>query len=107
MRLFSGKIYCGECGTRLGSKFWHSNDKYKQVIWQCNRHCKKNSSCKNGLHLSDEELKAAVLSATNKLIEIKTKSSIPFMKLSEAFMILIPWKAKKQSWKVRWMSVPR
>ena len=71
VRLFSSKVYCGECGTRLGSKVWHSNDKYKQVIWQCNRHCKKNSPCKNGVHLTDEELKAAVLSATNKLIENK------------------------------------
>ena len=71
VRLFSGKVYCGECGTRLGSKVWHSTDKYKQVIWQCNKHCKKNSPCRNGMHLSDEELKAAVLSATNKLIENK------------------------------------
>lgn len=46
MRLFSGKVYCRECCTRFGSKVWHSNDKYKQVIWQCNRHCKKNSPCK-------------------------------------------------------------
>nr|WP_242826692.1 recombinase zinc beta ribbon domain-containing protein [Levyella massiliensis] len=46
MRLFSGQVYCGECGTRLGSKVWHSNDKYKQVIWQCNRHCKTRASIK-------------------------------------------------------------
>ena len=71
VRLFSGKVYCRECGTRLGSKVWHSTDKYKQVIWQCNKHCKKNSPCKNGMHLTDEELKTAVLSATNKLIENK------------------------------------
>lgn len=71
VRPFSDKVYCGECGTRLGSKVWHSNDKYKQVIWQCNRNCKKSSPCKNGVHLPDEELKAAVLSAANKLIENK------------------------------------
>ena len=63
-RLFSGNIYCGKFGTRLGSKVWHSNDKYKQVIWQCNKHCKKNSPCKNGVHLTDEQLKAAVISSS-------------------------------------------
>lgn len=34
--IFSGKIYCGECGEIYGSKVWHSNDPYRKVVWQCN-----------------------------------------------------------------------
>ena len=36
-RIFSGKIRCGDCGGWYGSKVWHSNDKYRKVVWQCNR----------------------------------------------------------------------
>ncbi|MBR2259886.1 MAG: recombinase family protein [Blautia sp.] len=34
--IFSGKIYCGECGQIYGSKVWHSNDPYRKVVWRCN-----------------------------------------------------------------------
>ena len=34
--IFSGKIYCGECGQIYGSKIWHCNDPYRKVVWQCN-----------------------------------------------------------------------
>ena len=34
--IFSSKIKCGDCGSWYGSKVWHSNDKYRRVIWQCN-----------------------------------------------------------------------
>ena len=34
--IFSGKIFCGCCGATFGPKVWHSNDKYRRVIWQCN-----------------------------------------------------------------------
>lgn len=36
VHLFSGKIRCGQCGEWYGSKAWHSNSKYRRVIWQCN-----------------------------------------------------------------------
>ncbi len=34
--IFSSKIRCGDCVSWYGSKVWHSNDKYRKVIWQCN-----------------------------------------------------------------------
>ena len=34
--IFSSKIKCGDCGSWYGSKVWHSNDKYRRIIWQCN-----------------------------------------------------------------------
>lgn len=39
--IFSSKIRCGDCGGFYGSKVWHSNDKYRKVIWQCNHKFKR------------------------------------------------------------------
>jgi len=33
---FAGTIFCESCGGMYGSKVWHSNSKYRRVIWQCN-----------------------------------------------------------------------
>lgn len=32
---FSEKIICGECGGVYCRKVWHSNDKYRKRVWQC------------------------------------------------------------------------
>ncbi len=64
--VFSSKIICGECGTAFGSKVWHSNDKYRRVIWQCNAKFKNKKRCKTP-HLNEDELKAAFLRVANKV----------------------------------------
>lgn len=33
---FTQKLKCECCGAWYGSKVWHSNDEYRQIIWQCN-----------------------------------------------------------------------
>ncbi|MBR1383862.1 MAG: recombinase family protein [Ruminococcus sp.] len=43
--IFSGKIICGECGGFYGSKVWHSTDKYRRVIWRCNRKYDSGQKC--------------------------------------------------------------
>ena len=35
--IFSSKIQCGCCGAWYGSKVWHSTDRYRRVIYRCNR----------------------------------------------------------------------
>ncbi|MCR4586590.1 MAG: recombinase family protein [Lachnospiraceae bacterium] len=30
------RIVCGACGENFGPKIWHSNDKYRRVVFQCN-----------------------------------------------------------------------
>ena len=35
--IFSGKIKCGVCGGFFGVKVWHSTDKYRRVIYRCNK----------------------------------------------------------------------
>ena len=66
---FSSKVRCGECGSWYGSKVWHSNDKYRRVIWQCN-HKYDGNKCSTP-HLTDEQIQDAFLSAANKLLATK------------------------------------
>ena len=65
---FSSKIKCGECGCWYGSKVWHSNSKYRKVIWRCNHKYDGDKTCRTP-HLMDEEIQAAFLKAVNKLLE--------------------------------------
>ena len=32
----SAKLVCEDCGSFYGSKIWHSTDRYRRTIWQCN-----------------------------------------------------------------------
>ncbi|MFI3253684.1 MAG: recombinase family protein [Eubacteriales bacterium] len=65
----SGKVKCGNCGHWYGSKTWHSNSKYKRVVWQCN-HKFQEKKCKSP-HFSEGELQSKILIAVNKLIDLK------------------------------------
>ena len=70
VHLFSGKIKCGQCGSWYGSKVWHSTDKYRQVIWQCNHKFDNDERCTTP-HFTDDEIKAYFVSAVNKLLPEK------------------------------------
>lgn len=70
VHLFSGKIRCGQCGSWYGSKVWHSTDKYRQVIWQCNHKFDNDERCTTP-HFTDDEIKAYFVSAVNKLLPEK------------------------------------
>ncbi|MCI6652879.1 MAG: recombinase family protein, partial [Ruminococcus sp.] len=73
--VFGAKIVCGDCGGFYGSKTWHSTDKYKTVIWQCNRKFKNNTCCKTP-HITEDEIKERFLKVYNGLISGKE----PFIK---------------------------
>ena len=64
--IFSGKIKCGDCGSWYGSKVWHSNDKYRRVIWQCNHKFDGGEKCTTP-HLDEEKIKELFLKAVNFL----------------------------------------
>lgn len=70
--IFSSKIKCGECGSWYGSKVWHSNDKYRRVIWQCNHKFDNDKKCETP-HLDENQIQQAFISAMNKLISNKTQ----------------------------------
>lgn len=63
---FSAKIVCGDCGEFYGSKVWHSRDKYRRVIWQCNGKFKGEERCRTP-HLYEEDIKRLFLQAVSKL----------------------------------------
>ena len=66
---FSSKLICADCGHLYGSKVWHSTDKYKKTIWQCNyKFDKKNKSQCQTPTLNEEEIKAMFVGAYNKMI---------------------------------------
>jgi len=64
---FSTKIVCGDCGGYFGGKVWHSTDKYRRVIWQCNGKYRWKERCSTP-HLNEDEIKKHFLSATATLL---------------------------------------
>lgn len=70
--IFSGKIYCGECGQIYGSKVWHSNDPYRKVIWRCNDKYGGGKKCGTPT-LTEVEIKAAFERVLKKMKYDKTE----------------------------------
>ena len=64
--LFSSIIRCGECGSWYGAKVWHSNDKYRKVIYRCNNKYSDGCKCKTP-HINEDELKELFIKAANEL----------------------------------------
>lgn len=46
--IFSNKIICADCGSAFGRKVWHSNDKYRRVVYRCNNKFKSDRVGKSG-----------------------------------------------------------
>ena len=65
--IFSSRIRCGCCGGWYGSKVWHSTDKYRRVIWQCNSKFKDQTRCQTP-HLTEDEIREAFIWVVNSLI---------------------------------------
>ena len=68
--LFSSIIKCGECGSWYGAKVWHSNDKYRKVIYRCNHKYSDGCKCRTP-HINEEELKEMFIKAANQLFSEK------------------------------------
>ena len=64
--LFSSIIKCGKCGSWYGAKVWHSNDKYRKVIYRCNNKYADGCKCKTP-HINEDELKELFIKAANEL----------------------------------------
>ncbi|MBR1738239.1 MAG: recombinase family protein [Firmicutes bacterium] len=66
VNVLSGKIKYGDCGSWYGSKVWHSTDKYRRVIWQCNHKFDGGEKCTTP-HLSEDTIKQLFIKALNIL----------------------------------------
>lgn len=64
---FSGKIFCADCGEIFGSKTWHSTDRYRRIVWQCNGKFKREHKCETP-HLTEEQLKELFLAALGEYL---------------------------------------
>ena len=69
---FSSIIKCGECGSWYGAKVWHSNDKYRRVIYRCNKKYGKGCKCKTP-HITEDEIKEMFIKAANELFSEKAE----------------------------------
>ena len=69
--VLSCKLICGDCGAYYGSKTWHSNDKYRAIIWQCNSKFDKEKERCRTLHITEQEIKSRFLKVYNGMIEDK------------------------------------
>jgi site-specific DNA recombinase len=79
---FSSKIKCGECGSWYGSKVWHSNDKYRKVIWQCNHKFDGERKCWTP-NITEEEIKTLFIKAVNILLGQKDSLIQDFESIKE------------------------
>ena len=74
VHLLSGKIKCGDCGGWYGSKVWHSNDKFRRIIWQCNNKYKnKDKRCTTAV-FDENQIKERFTIAVNKLLTGSSKA---------------------------------
>lgn len=67
--IFSNKIKCADCGGWYGSKVWHSTDRYRKIVYRCNRKY-NNEKCQTP-HVTEEDVKKAFVSAYNQLVTEK------------------------------------
>ena len=64
------KTICALIGW-YGAKVWHSTDKYRRVIYRCNKkYAHKGKPC-GTRHLTEEEIKQIFVKALNSLVEVK------------------------------------
>ena len=82
VNVLSGKIKCGDCGSWYGSKVWHSNDKYRRVIWQCNHKFDGGEKCATP-HLDEETIKQLFIKALNILAEERDPIIVGFEEIKD------------------------
>lgn len=76
---FSGKIVCGECGAHLKRRIVYGRVRGSYVSWVCGTHLKSKDSCSMKA-ISEETIKDAFTTVTNKLIFSRQTLLEPFVK---------------------------
>lgn len=82
--IFSTKVQCAECGGWYGSKVWHSNDKYRRIIYWCNN--KFRNKRYDGLVKRYDEAKARydAVVAVISVMEAQSERLSDFIKVLKA-----------------------
>ena len=63
----ASKLMCEDCGGFYGHKVWHSTDKYRKEIWQCNAKFKNTTHCCTPT-LTTEEIQNRFIEAYNRVM---------------------------------------
>lgn len=67
---YASKIVCGQCGSWYGSKIWHSNDKYRKVVYYCNHKYNGDTKCTTP-HINECDIEKLFVRAVNELLSNK------------------------------------
>lgn len=65
---FTSKLICEDCGGFYGAKVWHSNDKFRKIIYQCNRKFNKDKKKCKAPSLTEQEIKDKFITAYNQVM---------------------------------------
>ena len=66
--VLSAKLVCEDCGGFFGSKVWHSTDRYRRTIWQCNGKFKGEERCHTP-SVDTETVQRLFIQAYNRMME--------------------------------------
>ena len=70
--VLSTKLVCADCGGYYGQKVWHSTDRYRRVIWQCNSKFDNEKRCGTPV-LDTDTIQAMFIKAYNQLMHKQTQ----------------------------------
>lgn len=77
---FTNRIFCGECGEPYRKYVEHCGKPQEKVRWKCKRYIFNNKvQCRN-LFYTEDEIKAVVTSAINKLLRKRSLLDKPYRK---------------------------
>lgn len=74
-KVFASRLVCGDCGAFYGPKVWHSTDKYRSEVWQCNKRFQNRKlgvKCDTPF-LTEDHIKKSFIKAFNLLSKDKKK----------------------------------
>ena len=66
------RLVCAACGNFYGPKVWHSNDKYRHIVWRCNAKFKGDKKCPSPV-LREEQIKGMFMVAYDALTSSRTQ----------------------------------
>lgn len=66
--VLAAKLVCEDCGSFYGSKVWHSNDKYRRLVWQCNSKFSNEKRCSTPV-VETETVQRMFITAYNQLMQ--------------------------------------
>ena len=70
--VLSAKLVCEDCGGFFGSKVWHSTDRYRRIIWQCNSKFKGEERCHTPT-VDTDTVRRLFIKAYNQMMEKRTQ----------------------------------